>query len=378
MRTVERRRFREDPFAYLDNLRRRTPAPVIPLPWGGWCVGDADLARVVLRDARFHDGTSGFFGGLLPNRQAQVDVGHAVREVLRAFIPTYEARLAEAVADLPAGSRWPEAGASLVHRCLADVLLHPDTPERVRVLVGRAVQGGVLVRPPHIRQRARAEVLRARLVAALTAEVTRRTPRSRPRDVLDAILAHRPAGVPDRDVAELYLVLFRSVVAPVGYSLAWSVLLACLHYPGGRWPWEADAVVREALRHRPMAWMIGRTVSRPTEIAGVALASGDLLSVSPYLLHHDERHWSDPHAFRPQRWSDHTRRGTYVPFGAGPFSCAGAAVAHTLTSHTLAALTRGAHLTVTGGGTSPVVSDSAVPRPFTLHRAPAPTDPGGR
>ncbi|NUT90719.1 MAG: hypothetical protein HOY78_01700 [Saccharothrix sp.] len=92
MRTAVRRRFREDPFAYLDNLRRRTPVGVVPLPW----CGEADPTR----GRRFHDGATASFVGPRPNRPSQVD---AVREVLRAFIPTYDE--GEGVAEPPTGSR---------------------------------------------------------------------------------------------------------------------------------------------------------------------------------------------------------------------------------------------------------------------------------
>ncbi|MFD9880873.1 cytochrome P450 [Streptomyces alboflavus] len=386
----DRRRFRQDPLEYLEDLRRRSTTGLIPLPWGGWCVSDTELAQTLLRSPEYNGGRSGFFGELLPTRDAQIEVGHAVRDLMRAGVPHYRAALTRAAADLPAVGRWPDAGTRLVHRGLEDLLLHPETPARTRELMRRAALGGVAVRAPHVWQRARAEVLRPKLLAALTEEAAHRRedPTREPRDVLDAVLGACPPGeTGDRTVAELHLMMFRAVMAPLSSSLAWSVLLACLrHRATSPWPWPADDIVREALRHRPMAWMLGRVLPQAVKLGGTAFEAGDLVSVSPYLLHHDTRHWADPDAFRPERWTGtDTRHGPYIPFGAGPFTCAGAAVAHTLITDSLTALSRDALLTVTGGDTRPAMAEGNVPRPFTLRRTLKPPaegdtghDTGGR
>ncbi|MER5266423.1 cytochrome P450 [Actinosynnema sp. NPDC002837] len=367
--SAEMRRFRRDPLASIERLRRRAPAPVFRLPWGDWCVGDADLARTVLHEPAFHGGMSAFFGNLLPSRSDQEAVGRAVRDLLRARVPDFHAGLAAAVAELPAVSRWPAAGTALVHRSAADLLLHPRTPSGLRRSVERAALGGALIRPPHVWQRAQAEVLRGRLLAGVAAEVAARrvVGTGEPRDVLDAVIGTCPDGMADQAVAELFVVLFRAIVAPVGCTVAWSVLLACLHAPGSRWPWPVDRVVREALRHRPMAWLVVR--STPAGFGEVPVRPGEVLSVSPYLAHHDERHWTDPDVFRPDRWAHPGGHGPYLPFGTGPFTCAGASPAQVLITATVTALADDAHLTVTGGDERPVLADGLVPRPFTLHRS---------
>ncbi|RLV08824.1 cytochrome P450 [Streptomyces griseocarneus] len=376
MRIGETRQFRRDPLEYIDNLRCRSTTGVFRLPWGGYCVRDTDLAQTLLRSPEYNSGRSGFFGDLLPTRRAQVEVGHAVRNVLRAGEPQYRAVLTRAVAELPAVSRWPAAGNELVYRCLTDLLLHPGiTPARTRRLMRQAVHGGaggVVFHAPHAWQRARAEVLRARLLAAVTEQVRHRREHGvgEPRDVLDAVLdACATDEVTDRTAAELHLMMFRAIVVPLSSSLAWSVLLACLHHTSDSpWPWPAGQVVREALRYRPMPWLLGRTIPHPVEFGGVAFRPGDLLSASPYLMHQEKGRWTDPDAFRPERWDEPGEHGSYVPFGAGPFACAGAAVAQTLLAESLTALTRDARLTVTGGDTRPVMAEGNVPRPFTLHR----------
>jgi cytochrome P450 len=374
---MDMRRFRRDPLGFIENLSRCNPAGVFRLPWGAWCVSDADLARVVLRDPGFNEGMPRFFGTLLPSRSAQVGLGRAVRDTLQARMPEYRDGLAAAVAELPAVSQWPAAGMELVYRCTADLLLHPDAPPRLRRLMEQSVHGGLMIRPPRVRQRAWAEMLRSKLLPAVTEQVRERREEGagEPRDVLDAVIGACPNEVTNRAVADLYVLLFRSTVGTVGYSVAWSVLLAGLHHVSGSpWPWPADWVVREAARHRPVVWMVGRPAPRPIEFGGIPFQPGTILSVCPYLLHHDEHRWTHPDVFRPERWAEPGGRGSYLPFSAGPFVCAGASVAHTLITEAVTGLASDAHLTVTGGDTRPIVTNAAIPRPFTLHRTTKPPD----
>lgn len=169
------------------------------------------------------------------------------------------------------------------------------------------------------------------------------------------------------------MLLFRSIVGNIGYAVAWTVLPAGLHHaPQAAWPWPTDWIVREAARHRPFVWMVGRPVPHPVEFGGVALRPGAILSVSPCLLHHDERHWNRPDVFDPERWAHPDTRGPYLPFSAGPFICAGAAVAQTMTADAVAALAGDARLSVLGGRTRPVVTNAAAPRAFTLNRTTEP------
>ncbi|SDW64743.1 Cytochrome P450 [Amycolatopsis xylanica] len=377
MKIGDKRRLRRDPLAYLEDLHRRSTGDVIRLPWGGWCVGDADLAHDLLRDPEFNGDRSEFFGDLLPTRAAQIDVGHAVRDFLRARVPRYRTALAEAVAELPSVSHWPDAGTALAYGCLADLLLYPGTPAGTRRLLARAVDGGVVVRPTRLWERVQAEVVRGKLITAVAGQVARRRehPAAEPRDVLDVVLG--ACALTDRLVAEVYLTMVRAVVAPIGMMTAWSVLLACLRNPAdGAWPWPVDQIVREALRFRPMPWMLGRTLAKPTRVGGVSLRAGATVSVSPYLVHHDEQRWSDAKVFRPERWACPSGHGPSVSFGAGPFTCPGASLAQVLIADTLTALTRDATLAVAGGDVRPVLSEHAIPRPFTVRRTM--TDSGRR
>ncbi|MET8797658.1 cytochrome P450 [Nocardia sp. NPDC004568] len=374
MRFAEMRRFRRDPLGFLENLRRTSPVEVFWLPWGGWCVGDTGLALTVLTDRAFNAGMSGFFGSMLPSRSAQIDFGRAARAMLRTHTPEYRESLAVAVSEMPAVTRWPAAGVELVYRCTADMLLHPEGSPELRRLLERNARVGAL-RPARMVERARAQVLRAELSTALNEQIRDRlgatgcTAEAEPRDLLDAVIGACPDGVADTTVAQLYGLMFRSIVGPLGYSLAWSLLLGGLHSPGAPWPWPVDRVVREALRHRPVSWMVSRSVPCPAEFGGIAFRTGDQLSVSPYLLHHDRDRWTEPWEFRPDRWNGPGEHGPFVPFSSGPFTCAGAAVAHDLVTDAATTLTENTTVRVIGGGdTRPIVTNAATPRPFVLRR----------
>ena len=162
---AEMRRFRRDPLTFLERLRRTGSGEVFELPWGGWCAGDTDLALTVLRDRSFNAGMSGFFGAMLPSRAAEIDFGRAARTILRAYTPRFREALASEVLAMPAVTRWPAAGIELVYRCTADMLLHPEGSPALRRLLERNARVGAL-RPAHMVQRARAQLLRAELSAA--------------------------------------------------------------------------------------------------------------------------------------------------------------------------------------------------------------------
>ncbi|HEX5657392.1 MAG TPA: cytochrome P450 [Polyangiales bacterium] len=88
-----------------------------------------------------------------------------------------------------------------------------------------------------------------------------------------------------------------------------------------------DAVIREALRLYPPAYAFGREVVEPFELGGVSLPKHAQLIVSPWAMHRNRKYWSEPEAFKPQRWLDgETKklpRYVYMPFGGGHRICIG-------------------------------------------------------
>lgn len=95
-----------------------------------------------------------------------------------------------------------------------------------------------------------------------------------------------------------------------------------------RLPWTR-AVVDEALRLYPPAWVITRRALETDEVCGVRVPAGALVIVSPWLLGRRAASWPDPDRFDPERFVGAGRavRGDYVPFGAGPRLCIGRDVA---------------------------------------------------
>jgi cytochrome P450 len=45
---------------------------------------------------------------------------------------------------------------------------------------------------------------------------------------------------------------------------------------------------------------------------------------SPYLTHRDPASWTDPYAFRPERFDDGIAAWSYLPLSAGRRTCLGA------------------------------------------------------
>jgi cytochrome P450 len=92
------------------------------------------------------------------------------------------------------------------------------------------------------------------------------------------------------------------------------------------------AVVEEAMRLYPPAYVIVRAAREPDELAGMRISRGDLVVVSPWLLHRHRKRWEDPDAFRPERFlpgAPAIDRYAYLPFGIGPRVCIGAQFAIT-------------------------------------------------
>lgn len=92
--------------------------------------------------------------------------------------------------------------------------------------------------------------------------------------------------------------------------------------------------VKETLRMWSPPLFLTRPVLKDIEIEQACLKTGQRYLVSPYLVHHDPRHWKDPDTFDPDRWlpkADHgpCAAASYVPFGWAPTTCIGASLGTT-------------------------------------------------
>ena len=108
------------------------------------------------------------------------------------------------------------------------------------------------------------------------------------------------------------------------------------------WPPEAirevgrlttvTACCRESIRLRPPIWLVARTAPTPMTIGDdIAVAEGDRIYACLYLIHRNPEVWTEPDAFRPERFlEDGQREGVdYLPFGLGRHYCLGAPLALT-------------------------------------------------
>ena len=104
------------------------------------------------------------------------------------------------------------------------------------------------------------------------------------------------------------------------------------------------AVLDEALRLYPPITATSRTAGERDELAGLAIAPGTMVVVSPYVVHRHRLLWDHPDLFDPSRFltgaAKKIERGAYIPFGTGARMCLGASFAHQEATIVLASLVR--------------------------------------
>jgi cytochrome P450 len=126
----------------------------------------------------------------------------------------------------------------------------------------------------------------------------------------------------------------------------------------------ARAVVDEAMRLNPPAWLITRSTTAEMELSGSHVPVGSLVILSPWIVHRHPEAWEDPDSFRPDRFlagapeagpgmrTSGMRtsgiRTAYIPFGAGPRMCIGRDFAYAEAVLSLAMICRAVRLAPTG------------------------------
>lgn len=170
-------------------------------------------------------------------------------------------------------------------------------------------------------------------------EQRRHTPTADRGDVISVLLAAsaEPGGLTAREVHDHVITLMMAGHETTANALTWTLYLLARHpeiqarlqaeVDGSSDLGYARAVVSEAIRLYPPAWIIGRTTTAELELGGWRLPAGSVAAVSPLLLHHDPRWFPDPETFDPDRWLGERRadipRQAYLPFGTGPRACIG-------------------------------------------------------
>ena len=105
-----------------------------------------------------------------------------------------------------------------------------------------------------------------------------------------------------------------------------------------------QAVIDETMRLYPPAPMLNRECHEETEIHGRKIEVGDKFLLCNYVMHRTERLWENPNLFDPDRFlrnpSLKSKGSAFMPFGAGPRICVGAAFATMEAVMALATLVR--------------------------------------
>lgn len=223
--------------------------------------------------------------------------------------------------------------------------------------------------------RARGEAAKQFIVQALDGFIAHRRgtgPQANP-DVLDVLLGMSFPGSPAEQYARMRSELLDLVLAGVDTTsgaLGWTVaLLAADREALGRAYQEVDRLSGVPLRYRDLDELTYlrccfdegqriqaatpaniRTAAEDDELGGYLIPSGSHVLVSPYGLHRDPRFWTEPDAFRPNRFlDDEINRNAYVPFNIGPRKCMGYRIANAAAVLTLGAILQRFSVTLRAG-----------------------------
>lgn len=174
-----------------------------------------------------------------------------------------------------------------------------------------------------------------------------------PADILTMMLAARDdqgQGMSDVQLRDELMTLIAAGLDTTVLAMSWSCELLARHPDaagrlqaelesvlGGRPPGLADlerlpytqAVLREAMRLYPPAWMMTRTAAEDTVLGGFLVPRGTQVMISQWLKHRDARLFPEPEVFRPERWlaAPSLPRFGYFPFGGGGRVCIGSGLA---------------------------------------------------
>jgi cytochrome P450 len=183
-----------------------------------------------------------------------------------------------------------------------------------------------------------------------------RAPNAEPKDLLARLIAARDTetggGMTAQEVRDQVVTIFMAGHETTAQALAWTWYLLSQHPAAeaklhaelasvleGRTPRHEDVanlhysrmVLEEAMRLYPPAHTLGRQPIAADEVLGHRIPAGSTVLVVPWMLHRKPSLWERPDRFEPERFSAERAaarpRFTYLPFGAGPRICIGAAFA---------------------------------------------------
>jgi cytochrome P450 len=185
-----------------------------------------------------------------------------------------------------------------------------------------------------------------------------RQPDAEPKDLLARLIAARDdetgSGMTAKEVRDQVVTIFMAGHETTAQTMAWTWYLLSQHPAveaklhaelatvlGRRTPGSEDLanlrytrmVIDESMRLYPPAHTTARQPLVADEILGHRIPAGAEVLIVPWLLHRKPSLWEHPDRFEPERFApEHAAsrpRFAYIPFGAGPRICIGAAFAMT-------------------------------------------------
>ncbi|MEV4217331.1 cytochrome P450 [Nonomuraea sp. NPDC049725] len=212
---------------------------------------------------------------------------------------------------------------------------------RLRALLPRLIESGgsasVAMLPARLRGPAAALPflpyarflrLRAAVDAILYDEIRRRRADPDGTDVLSRLLN---AGLGDEEVRDELITLLIAGHETTATGLAWT-FERLLRLPDvlRRLPDDEpylDAVVKEALRARPVVYEAPRLLDAPLRLGGYDIPAGWYAGPFIPLVHQDPAAFPSPAEFRPERFLEGQQSRAWMPFGGGRRFCVGAQLA---------------------------------------------------
>jgi cytochrome P450 len=186
------------------------------------------------------------------------------------------------------------------------------------------------------------------LVGAIVAE--KRARRSEEPDLLSMLMSARDEEtgeqMTDTQLRDEVVTMVLAGHETTAVALAWAWALLDRHRGarekllaelasvlGGRTPGVADvarlpytrAVVDEAMRLYPPAYIFFRRVKEDDVVCGYRVHRGGVVVMTPMIFHRHPSFWERPDAFEPERWAQEDRRPrfAFMPFSGGPRQCIG-------------------------------------------------------
>ena len=319
---------------------------------------------------------------------AMVDAAERLAEDWSLVPPTATIDVAEAMSGLTL---------AIISEAMFSVRVDPEI-----ALIGQAVSAYQAAIRPSVADLLgfpewipRPAVRRARKIFGESDRVIRRLIEERrrdggPDDLLTMLLAVQEGEAPAsaKEVRDQVATIFTAGHETTANTLAWTFYLLSQHpadlvrledeldrVAGGRAITAEDVValpftrmvIEESMRLYPPAHTMSRQALGPDRLGDVELKKGSSVLIVPWLLHRHRKLWDRPDEFRPERFlPDQVAarpRFAYIPFGAGPHLCIGAAFAMTEAILCLATLAKRFRLTlVPGTNVEPVGQITLRPR----------------